>query len=457
MKTKKPNIVIVGAGFGGIKAALELSEAGVGNITLVSELDHFRYYPSLYRTATGGSRDVSTVSLRELFEDRHNVTIVSDRIIALDRLQRQVTGASGQSYDYDYLILALGVVTNFFNIPGLPERAYGIKTVEDAEAFKRHLHQQVIDDRRPDLNYVIVGGGPTGIELAGVLGDYVRYICNNHGIKNRAVHIDLIEAAPRLVARMPKAVSRKIAKQLRKKGVRLYLKSAVQGQSADELTVNGKPIRSHTVVWTAGMANHPFFSEQGFQLSKNHKVRVDQYLQAEPNIFVIGDNADTPYSGMAQTALYDGTYVAQSLVTLIRDKQGPAPYHAKKPVYVMPAGPNWAAVVWGRLRLYGRLGWWLRRAADFIGYRDYGSAFRATEWWFEEFEQEDLCAICQPDEPGGVQDVRPVQSAAMQATKTVQTSKLRPTQKKKTSATKQVAKSRKSPKATQTKARVSSI
>jgi NADH dehydrogenase len=395
MKTNKQKVVIVGGGFGGVKAALDLSEDRRFEVTLISENDDFRYYPSIYHTATGGSREVTSIPLAELFEDR-TANIVKARINSLDRAQKRVTTADGNDIDYDYLILAMGVVTNYFHIPGLPELSYGIKTLEDAEEFKKHLHQQIIDERKPDLNYIVVGGGPTGIELAGVLGDYIKYICKKHDIEPRKIHVDLVEAAPRLVPRMPKRMSKKIAKQLRKKGVKLYLNAKVQGQTADELLVSGKPIRSHSVVWTAGMTNNPFFADQEFQLTKTGKVRVDQYLQAEPSIFVIGDNADTPYSGMAQTALYDGAYIARSLITIVGHQKTPEPYMAKKPIYVMPAGPNWAAVLWGSVKLYGRTGWAIRRVADFIGYRDYEPIFKASKHWFAEYEREDLCERCKP-------------------------------------------------------------
>lgn len=393
MKTNKQKIVIVGGGFGGLKAALDLSKSGAFDITLVSETDTFRYYPSLYHTATGGSHKVASIPLDELV-DAGAVHRVHAKVTGLDRGQKHVITSSGQEIPYDYLVLALGVVTNYFGINGLDKFAFGIKTLEDAEELKQHLHQQIIDTKRPDLNYVVVGGGPTGIELAGTLGDYVKYICEKHGVRKRSIHVDLVEAAPRLVPRMAPAISKKIAKQLRSRGVKLYFKAAVQGQTADELTVNGKPIRSHTVVWTAGMSNNPFFAEQGFQLVKNGKVRVDQYLQAEPSIFVLGDNADTPYSGMAQTAIYDGQYIARSLETIILRKETPKPYVAKKPIYVMPAGPNWAAVQWGEARFYGKDGWAVRRASDFIGYKDYEPLFKATRRWFAEYEREDLCAYC---------------------------------------------------------------
>lgn len=397
MKKNKQKIVIVGGGFGGVKAALDLAKRNAFDITVISDSDSFRYYPSLYHTATGGSDTVSNIPLDELL-DAERVTRIHDKVVGLDRALKHVKTAAGHEIEYDYLVLALGVVTNFFHIEGLDKYAYGIKTLEDAEKLKIHLHQQIIDERKPDLNYVVVGGGPTGVELAGVLGDYVRYICDKHGIKHRAVHVDLVEASPRVLARLPETISKRVAKQLRARGVKLHLNARVQGQTADELTVDGKPIRSHTVVWTAGMANNPFFAEQGFQLNKMGRVRVDQYLQAEPSIFVIGDNADTPYSGMAQTAIYDGQYIARSLATIILDKITPAPYVAKRPVYVMPAGPNWAAVQWGPLQLFGGTGWFMRRAADFIGYRDYEPFFKATKRWFKEYDREDLCVHCQPIE-----------------------------------------------------------
>lgn len=397
MKTKKPKVVIVGGGFGGVKAALDLTREDYFDITIITENDSFRYYPSLYRTATGGSRAVSDIGLEDIFEER-KIRIVQKRATLLDRAQKHIRTADGEEYGYDYLVLALGVVTNYFNIPGLEELSFGIKSVEDAEELKKHLHRQITDERKPDLNYVVVGGGPTGIELAGVLGDYIRYICDKHGVKRPAVHVDLVEAGRRLVPRMPRDISRRIARQLRTQGVKLYLNAKVEGQTASELLVNGKPIRSHTVIWTAGTSNNPFFTENGFQLSSNRKVRVDQYLQAEPSIFVIGDNADTPYSGMAQTALFDGAYVAKSLLILERDQQAPAPYKAKKPIYVLPAGPRWAAVLWGPFRVYGRKGWLLRRAADLLGYRDYEDVFAATKLWFAEYEKDDICPICQPEE-----------------------------------------------------------
>lgn len=393
----KHKVVIVGGGFGGIKTALELSHDSRFEITLITHKPTFRYYPSLYHTATGGSKEVSSIPLIEIFADYPRVKIVIASAQKLDRDSKTITTKSGDSYEYDVLVLALGMVTNYFGIPGLEKYAYGIKSNTEAERLKKHLHKHIVQNKHPDLNYVVVGGGPTGVELAGVLGDYVKVIAERHGVAKASVHVDLVEAAPRLLPVMPKIVSMRVARQLRKRGVKLYLKSAVKSQTQDELMVNDKPIRSHTVIWTAGTSNNIFFNENDFQISKNRKVRVDHFLQAEPGIYVIGDNADTPYSGVAQTALYDGVCVAKNIIRLA-DNERPEPYHAKRPIYVLPAGPNWAAVVWGKVFVFGRLGWWLRRAADFVGYRDYEPWFKATRHWIAEYKKEDLCVYCQADE-----------------------------------------------------------
>jgi NADH dehydrogenase len=388
----KHKALIVGGGFGGVKTALELESDPRLHVTLLSDHGDFRYYPSLYRTATGASRNASSIPLSEIFAET-DVEVLIDSAKSIDHENRKLKTKSGREIDYDVIVLALGMVTNYFGIPGLSKLSYGIKTIEEAEELKKHLHKHITKKKHPDLNYVIVGGGPTGVELAGVLGEYIELICRSHNISKRTIHVDLIEASPRLLPTMPKAVSRRIAKQLRKRGVRLYLNKAVSSQSADELIVNDKPIRSHTVIWTAGAANNPFYSEQNFQLSTNHKVRVDHFLQAKPGLYVIGDNADTPYSGLAQTALYDGLYVAGNIKRLA-DGEKPLPYKAKLPIYVLPAGPAWAAVVWGSLKFYGLFGWILRRAADLIAFHDYEPWFRATRHWLAESKPEELCELC---------------------------------------------------------------
>jgi NADH dehydrogenase len=388
----KHRIVIVGGGFAGVKTALELSDDNRFEVTLISDHDDFRIYPTLYHVSTGGAKKVASIPLSEIFNGKP-VEIVIDSVASLDRQARTVTTASNQTFGYEALVLGLGVKTNYFHIQGLEEFSYGIKTPVDAEELKKHLHKQLRDNNKPDLNYVVIGGGPTGIELAGALPTYLKKLTKQHGLKPRKIHVDLIEAAPRLVPRMPKDISRAIARNLRKEGVKIYLKTAVQAQTVDALMVNNKPIRSHTVIWTAGVMNSTFFTEHEFQIARNNKVRVDQFLQAEPGIYVVGDNADTPFSGMAQTALYDGKFVAANLQR-IASKQDPKPYVAKKPIYVLPAGHKWAAVLWGKIRIFGYGGWVLRSLADLIAYHDYLPWKLAADRWIALAEEEDDCPHC---------------------------------------------------------------
>lgn len=391
----KLKVVIVGGGFAGTKTALELADDARFQVTLISEQTDMRVYGSLYKVATGGTKELSNIPLTEIFAGK-KVHLIQDTVTAIDRKARVITTKVKHTIHYDAVVIGIGVKTNYFGIEGLKEFSFGIKSVEEAEELKTHLHKQLLDENKPDLNYVVIGGGPTGVELAGVLPDYIRKIIRQHNLPARKFHVDLIEAAPRLLPRMPKDVSRSVARHLRKIGVRLYLNTSVQAQTVDALMVNNKPIRSHTVIWTAGVMNHPFFMEQGFQLSRNGRVRVDQYLQAEPGVYVIGDNADTPYSGMAQTALYDGKYVAHNLQR-IASKIDPQPYVAKKPIYVFPAGPYYAAVLWGSFRVYGIIGWVLRMLADLIAYHDYEEWTHATKRWLKEDDSEEPCHLCNAD------------------------------------------------------------
>ena len=393
-KKAKQRVVVVGGGFGGIKTALELAKLDRYAVTLISDREEFYYYPTMYRTATGASDELSAIPLAEIFAGKP-VEIIRAKLIALDKASRIVSLDNDTAVIYDYLVLALGVVTNFFGIPGLEENAYGIKSIPDAERLKRHLHAQLIGNRKLDSNYIVVGGGPTGIELAGALSFYLREIVKKHGIHGHVPHIDLVEAQATLMPRLPKKVGRRIGRRLRKLGVKLYLNSRVEGASAEELTVSGKPLRSHTIIWTAGVANNPFFAANGFALSQRGKVAVDEFLRAEggKDIFVIGDNAETAYSGMAQTALYDGEFVAHNLKLLSQGDPKLA-YRPKEPIYITPVGNRWASVVWGRWFFDGWLGWLLREAADIRGFLDIQSPPEALAQYTTGFEREDLCPVC---------------------------------------------------------------
>lgn len=392
MAYEKTKVLILGGGFGGIKAALELSDNDHFAVTVVSDQKNFRYYPALYEMATGGNPTAASIPLSEIFTNK-NLELIQDSAKKLDRESRKVECASGKEYDYDILVVALGVVTNYFGIKGLKKYSYGIKTLEEAQELRGHLHQLIEDEGRPDLSYVVVGGGATGVELAGALPSYLRHIMKKHGVPAKKINVDLVEAESRLMPRMPKTYSRTVQTRLRKLGVELRLNQKVEGETADRLMLGDQPILSQTVIWTAGVTNHPFCAANKFGLSPNGRAAVNELLQAEDDIYIIGDNADTQYSGLAQTALHDGIFVANNLQRLARGDR-PLPYKPRRPIYVTPVGPRWAAVQWGRVRIYGQVGWLLREAADLVAYHDLQPWWPAYKHWVAANSHIETCKVC---------------------------------------------------------------
>jgi NADH dehydrogenase len=397
---RKPHVVIVGGGFGGIRAARQLARHHDIEITLISAEDSFSYYPQLYHAATGGARSESYIPLAQILGGT-GVTIVKDTVTTLAPDAKSLTGVSGQTYAYDYLILALGSITNYFGVQGLKEFSYDIKSISGAERFKHHLHQQLVDERRTDVNYVVVGGGPTGVELAAALGAYLRRITRLHKLPDPHYQIDLIEAAPRLLPRSPESLSARVHKQLERLGIKVMTGATVKGETADALQLEGQSIASKTVVWTAGVAPASFYKDNAaaFNLAKNGKVVVSPQLEARTGVYVIGDNAVTQYSGMAQTAVYDADFVAKDIMAVIHGRAR-ATYVPKMPISVIPVGEKWSAVQWGNTLLYGLIGAILRRFADLIAFADLEAWPKAVRVWLTDLRREDNCAICDPRHPG---------------------------------------------------------
>lgn len=365
------NITIVGGGFAGVKAALELSKNSDNKITLVSDKPDFQYYPALYSAATGHSHLESWVPLGTIFAGKSNIHVYIDTILKVDPEAKSVTGQSGKVYTYDECIIAIGMVTSYFGIEGLETYAYGIKSAAEIKKLKQHLYSDIAERQTVDKRYIVVGAGPTGVELAAALGSYLRRMCKHYGVKKAKISIDLVEAAPRILPRMDIRTSVKVQKRLKKLGVRVQTGKIVEKATANDLTISGKSIDSRTVIWTSGVANHPFYkaNEKHFTFAQGGRIVVDEYMQASPHLYVIGDNASTPHSGLAQTALHDALYVAGNLERQ-QNGQELKKYSAVKPPVVVPVGDNWAAFEWKGIRLGGRIGSMIRRAADFIGYSD---------------------------------------------------------------------------------------
>ena len=167
-------VVIVGGGFGGVKTALELAKDKSFEVVLISDKDHFMYYPTLYSTATGESHRESVVPLTEVFEARR-VKIVQATMTGLD-MHRKIVATSEGDFQYDVVVLALGVITTYFGLQGLDTFSYSIKSYSELKRFKKHLHDELTQDKHLDKNYIIVGAGPTGVELSAALVGYLAEI-----------------------------------------------------------------------------------------------------------------------------------------------------------------------------------------------------------------------------------------------------------------------------------------
>ena len=364
-------ITIVGGGFGGVKTALELSKNLHNRITLITDKEDFQYFPALYGTATGKSHLQSWVPLGTIFAGKLNVDVVIDSVTSIEPSKKTLAGASGNTYQYDHLVIALGAVTTYFGIEGLDHFAYGIKSEAEIKRLKHHLYKEMAEEHEVEKQYVIIGGGPTGVELASALGQYIRRLRKHHDLPHHRIGITLIEASPRLLPRMHPQTSEKVLKQLHKLGVNVQVNKKVESATADGLMVSGKKLDSHTIIWTSGVANHPFFSANAehFELAKNGKVVVNEYLRTKDGIHIIGDNAFTPFSGLAQTALHDALFVAKNFERR-RQSKTQKKYKVVKPPVVVPVGENWSAFEWHFIRLYGWAAGFLHKAADFMGYHD---------------------------------------------------------------------------------------
>jgi NADH dehydrogenase len=389
------NITIVGGGFGGVKAALELAKHANNQITLISDKPDFQYYPALYGTATGGSHLQSWVPLSEIFANYLNITVQLDAIETIDKTRKTLTGTSGVVYTYETVILALGSVTTYFGIDGLETFAYGIKSAKEIDHLKQHLYAEFTEKGRIDGNFVIVGAGPTGVELAAALGSYLRRLADHYGKPSHDMKISLVEAAPRVLPKMSEKTSHKVARRLHKLGVHVEVDKKVESATVDTLMVSGKPIKTHTVIWTSGVANHPFYKNNAaqFQLARNGRVIVDEHMQIGEHVYVIGDNAVTPFGGLAQTALHDALFVSRDIQRVVRGKSRRS-YKAVMPPSVVPVGENWAVFEWHKIHLYGWLASLIRRAADFIGYNDILPLGQALGVWHaQRIKEEDNFAL----------------------------------------------------------------
>ncbi len=372
----KPKIVIVGGGFAGIETIKALKGVDA-DTTLVTKHLTFEYYPALYKLVTGALPIEVSVSLKTIFP-RKGVRIVEATYTGLDKARQviTVTHADGTSDEiaYDYLVLAMGSETNFFNIKGLPELSHSFKSVDAALRLKAHfctLFGKAKDLSKEELvsmlHVLIVGAGPSGVELAGDLRSYLTRLANEFGVDPSLVTIDLIEANNRVLPTLPPKVSAIAEARLRTMGVNIFVNRSLAEQEVEEVILKDMTVDSHTVIWTAGTRiNAAFTTIPGATFDERKRIVVTDTLSLpdDNHIFVVGDGAATPYSGLAQTAIEHGKVVGDTIQRLIYGKK-PRVYRPTKPSFVIPIGTNWAIFNHGSFVMTGLIPWILRSAIDF--------------------------------------------------------------------------------------------
>lgn len=371
---KTHHILVLGGGFAGIQAVKELSKKNIPNtsITLVSNKTYFEYYPALYRIVTNASPIEVCVPIADLISD--NVAFVNDTINKIDLASKTVFGEK-DAYEYDSLVLAVGSQTHYFDIPGVQELSFSFRSLKEALSLKKHIwelfdsHKHPTEEERVShYHVVIVGGGPTGVELAGDLVAFMKRIAKKMNVDPSLVTIDLIEAAPRILPALPEAVSRKITRRLQKMGVNIFLNRSIMKEDVEQVYMKDMSMKARTVIWTAGTKINKLYTElPNVTFSARRRVEVNEYLELHnwKDVYVIGDGAQTMYTGLAQTALHDGTFIAQHLYKKVTNKKLDS-YKPKSIAYALPVGDDWAAFVSGKTRIYGRGAYFLRHVIDFI-------------------------------------------------------------------------------------------
>ena len=360
------HVVVVGGGFGGVKAALELSKRQIGKVTLISDRSYFLHHATLYATATGKSIEESVIPLNVIFAKHPNVEIIEDRINGFDPHRKLVSGKK-KDYHYDKLVLAMGSVTTFFGIKGAQSHAYGVNTLEEVLEFHEHIHNEVVEQKL-DKEYFVIGAGITGVEMASALNEYLKTIKDLYRLKNARPKVTIVESASRVLPHMSKTAGRKVHEQLKKQGIKILLNHTVTALDDNKITIEGKLHATTTALWTSGVANSPFYkTNKGyFELSKKGYVKVNPYLEAFDNVYVIGDNT-TMQRDLAWPAMRQATHVAKNIAR-VATKRPQSGYRPQSVPIGIPIGEKWGYVEWFGLYVSGRSGSLVRRWMELYGY-----------------------------------------------------------------------------------------
>jgi NADH dehydrogenase FAD-containing subunit len=379
----RPRIVIVGGGFAGLAAAKALRKTPA-KVLLIDRTNHHLFQPLLYQVATSVLTPSQIATpIRSIFRNQKNTTVVLGEVTGVDRAQKCVfvsdADRQNASIFYDHLILATGASHSYFGHNEFAEYAPGLKSLADAEAARNKVLQafelaEAEEDpsrHRDLLTFVLVGGGPTGVEMAGALAVLVRTTLKSdfRRINPASARIVLVDRGPRVLGPFSESLSKDAKQQLEKLGVEVLLRHGVDQIDADGVVVAGQRIASKTVIWTAGVAPSPAGKWLNAETDHAGRVRIQKDLTVTgyPEIFVVGDTASLdqdgkPLPGVAQVAMQQGRYAGKLIHNRIVGNPPPAPFNYFDKGSMAVVGKGFAVLQSGKVQISG-VGAWLTWAA----------------------------------------------------------------------------------------------
>jgi NADH dehydrogenase len=401
MPASRPKVVIVGAGFGGLEAAKRLANAPV-DVTVVDRRNHHLFQPLLYQVATAALSPADIAApIRSILAHARNVRVLLDAVSAVIPAERAVRLDSGKVVEYDWLVIASGATHSYFGRDDWSRYAPGIKTIEDATDVRRRVllalerAETETNKRVRDalLTFVVIGGGPTGVEMAGAIAELARKSVSRdfRSITPHCSRVILVEAGPSPLPSFPERLQRKTCRSLEQLGVEIRVGAPVTQVGARHVRAGHETIVAHTLVWAAGVQASPAAEWLGAAADRSGRVKVvpELHVPDHPNIFVIGDTAACPNGrngmlpGIAPVAKQQGRYVAARILGRVS-----GPFRYRDFGNLATIGRSRAVADFGRIRLSGLAAWLIWCVAHIwflVGFRSRLSVMLSWAWNYVTF------------------------------------------------------------------------
>lgn len=403
----REHIVIIGGGFGGLSTARALRHAPL-RVTLIDRRNYHLFQPLLYQVATAGLSPADIASpIRAILRSQRNITVLLGKVTGIDVAGKAVL-IGDKRVAYDRLVIATGARHAYFNHEEWERFAPGLKKIDDATdircrillAFERADNSSDERERKRLLSFVIVGGGPTGVEMAGAIAELARKALSIdfRNIDPRSARVVLVESGPRVLANFPEPLSAVAKRALEKLGVEVRLGSRVSRCDPEGVIISDERIEADTIIWAAGVMASPAAKWLGAEMDHASRVVVgpELSLDGHPDIFVIGDTAlakaadGKPLPGIAPVAKQEGAYVARVIVARVRGRPAPAPFRYRHLGTMATIGRKSAVADFGNFRLSGFIAWllWgLVHVYFLVGFRNRIAVMMGWLWAYVTFSR----------------------------------------------------------------------